>query len=87
MAWGNDHHAAGASKARNKLAAFLAAHGVPVKPSTSNPPQDPEFLTAIQIYAQRYAKKNPTIVYKTKVLSADGKPASIVDRLRWLLDR
>jgi hypothetical protein len=87
MAWGNDQHAAGASKARNKLASYLAAHGIPIRPSISNPPQNQDFLAAIQAYAEWYARKNPKIVYKTKTLSADGKPASVVERLRWLLDR
>lgn len=47
--------AAGASKARNKLAAFLRANGVPVRGSAYNPPEDHDFLIAIRQYAQVYA--------------------------------
>jgi len=43
--YGNEF-AAGASAARNKLAAYLRQHGVPV-PYTWYPPTDEDFLEAI----------------------------------------
>jgi hypothetical protein len=79
-----DSHAAGASKARNKLARYLRANGILIYGSA---PEDHDFLVAIQKYAEWYARKNPRIVYKTKTLSPNGKPSSIMERIRWLLDR
>ena len=81
-----DRHAAGASKARYKLAQYLRANGILINGSSGNPPEDHDFLVAIQKYAQWYARKNPKVVYKTKTLSPDGKPPSILERVRWLLD-
>lgn len=45
--YGNDF-AAGASAARNKLAAYLREHGIPV-PYTWHPPADEDFLQAIRV--------------------------------------
>jgi len=54
---------AGASAARNKLAAYLRGHGVRVY---GNPPQDEDFWAAIHEYAKRHAWANPRIVYRKR---------------------
>lgn len=64
MAWGDDHHAAGASKARYKLARYLGSNGIHIHGSSSHPPEDYDFLVAIKKYAEWYARKHPRVVYK-----------------------
>jgi hypothetical protein len=50
----NDDFAAGASAARNKLAAYLRAHGVDVRTSRSGrPPDDDDFLAGVRVSLRR----------------------------------
>ena len=62
-----DDGGAGASKARNKLAAYLKTRGLRIY-SGYQPPTDVEFWQAIEAYARDYARRNPHIktVYRTR---------------------
>jgi hypothetical protein len=62
-----DDGGAGASKARNKLATYLRAHGLSIS-GGFEPPSDEDFWQAIQTYARAYTRLNPQIktVYRTR---------------------
>jgi hypothetical protein len=78
MAWSVDQHAAGASKARFKLARYLNDNGIYVRAAANHPPEDYDFMVAIKRYAESYSKKHPKIIYKPM---AD---LSFADRLKGL---